>query len=106
MRVTMKEVNTLASFRELASTSAKRRMPIAEIGASLVYWLAAHSYFLPGLYLQRYSTLFGLSLAAKRRPALPRSLVYRLLNGTLESTNYFEFDFAWRILAFSEAGDK
>ncbi len=84
----------------------KRGMPIAEIGASLVYWLAAHSYFLPGLYLQRYSTLFGLSLAAKRRPGVPRSLVYRLLNGTLESTTYFEFDFAWRILASSEAGDK
>jgi SAM-dependent methyltransferase len=102
----MKEVYTLASFRELAPTSAKRRMPIAEIGASLMYWLAAHSYFLPGLYLQRYSTLFGLSLAAKRRPDLPKSLVYRLLNGTLESTTYFELDFAWKILTSSEADDK
>jgi SAM-dependent methyltransferase len=102
----MKEHKTSALYREPKPASAKRGMPIAEIGASLVYWLAAHSYFLPGLYLQRYSTLFGLSLAAKRRPDLPRSLVYRLLNGTLESTNYFEFDFAWRILAFSEAGDK
>jgi hypothetical protein len=80
------------------SASAKRGMPIAEIGASVMYWLAAHSYFLPGLYLQRYSTLFGLSLAAKRRSNVPKPLVQRLLRGTLESTNYFEFDFAWKAL--------
>lgn len=81
-----------------ASASTKRGMPIAEIGASLMYWLAAHSYFLPGLYLQRYSTVFGLSLAAKRRSTVPKPLLQRLLSGTLESTNYFEFDFAWKAL--------
>lgn len=86
---------------------AKRFMPIAEFGASMMYWLAAHSYFLPGLYLQRYSSLFGLSLAMKRSPSLPKPLVYRLLNGTLESTTYFEFDFAWRTLtSSSEPGDR
>lgn len=74
-------------------------MPIADFGASVMYWLAAHSYFLPGLYLQRYSSLFGLSLAMKRSPSLPKPLVYRLLNGTLDSTTYFEFDFAWRALS-------
>jgi SAM-dependent methyltransferase len=100
----MKETTTPISYREPAS--AKHVMPIAEFGASLMYWLAAHSYFLPGLYLQRYSTLFGLSLAAKRRSDLPKSLVYRLLNGTLESTTYFEFDFAWKTLTSSETGDR
>jgi len=73
-------------------------LPVARLGASLAYWLVAHSYFLPGLYLQRYSTLFGLSLALRRRSTLPKPLVYRLLNGTLDSTSYFEFDFAWKSL--------
>jgi SAM-dependent methyltransferase len=73
-------------------------MAIRQLGASFAYWLLAHSYFLPGLYLQRYSSLFALSLAAKQRSTLPKSLVYRLLNGTLESTRYFEFDFAWKSL--------
>jgi hypothetical protein len=81
-----------------ASAPTKRGMPIADIGASFIYWLAAHSYFLPGLYLQRYSTLFGLSLAARRRSTVPKPLLQRLLSGTLESTNYFEFDFAWKAL--------
>lgn len=85
---------------------AKRFMPIAEFGASMIYWLAAHSYFLPGLYLQRYSSLFGSSLAMKRSPSLPKPLVYRLLNGTLESTTYFEFDFAWRALPSSERANR
>lgn len=73
-------------------------LQITQLAASFGYWLLAHSYFLPGLYLQRYSTLFGLSLAAKRRAGLPKRLVYRLLNGTLDSTRYFEFDFAWKAL--------
>jgi len=71
---------------------------VGRLGASFVYWLLAHSYFLPGLYLQRYSTLFGLSLTMKRHSHLPKPLVYRLLTGTLESTSYFELDFAWRSL--------
>jgi SAM-dependent methyltransferase len=79
-------------------------LPIAQLGASFGYWLLAHSYFLPGLYLQRYSTLFGLSLATKRRTRLPKRLVYRLLNGTLESTRYFEFDFAWKALPLDAKG--
>lgn len=77
---------------------------LSRLAARLVYWLIAHSYFLPGLYLQRYSTQFGLSLAAKRRTGLPRSVIYRLLSGTLESTTYFEFDFAWRSLFSAEKG--
>jgi hypothetical protein len=104
--MTMKESKARGSYREPGPTSAKRGMPIAEIGASLMYWLAAHSYFLPGLYVQRYSTLFGLSLAAKRRSNVPKSLVQRLLSGTLESTTYFEFDFAWKALASVEPSDK
>ncbi len=102
----MKETKTPVLYRGPGSISAKRGMPIAELGASLMYWLAAHSYFLPGLYLQRYSTLFGLSLAAKRHANVPKPLVQRLLNGTLESTTYFEFDFAWRALTSSEPDDK
>ncbi len=74
-------------------------LSIRELGTRFAYWLLAHSYFLPGLYLQRYSTLFGLLLAMKRSSHVPKSLVSRLLNGTLESTTYFEFDFAWRSLA-------
>jgi SAM-dependent methyltransferase len=104
--MTMKEIKTPVWYRKPAPTSTKRGMAIADIGASLIYWLAAHSYFLPGLYLQRYSTLFGLSLAAKRHADLPTPLVQRLLNGTLESTTYFEFDFAWRAVTTSEGDDK
>jgi hypothetical protein len=85
------------AFDQIADSDSSS-LPIAQLAASFGYWLLAHSYFLPGLYLQRYSTLFGLSLAAKRRARLPKRLVYRLLNGTLESTRYFEFDFAWKAL--------
>src|ERR1700730_6327421 len=83
---------------------AESAAPMANVGASFMYWLAAHSYFLPGLSLQRYSFLFGLLLATRRSRGLSRRLLYRLLNGTLDSTAYFEFDFAWKTLSRSELG--
>ena len=94
----MKDDTLQSRSWELALTADNSGLPVARLGASLAYWLIAHSYFLPGLYLQRYSTLFGLSLAVRRRSSLPKALLYRLLSGTLDSTSYFEFDFAWKSL--------
>jgi hypothetical protein len=71
-------------------------LPVKQIGASYVYWMLAHSYFLPGLYMQRYATQMGLSLMAGGRRNLPRHLRDRLLHGTLNSTRYLEFDFVWK----------
>jgi SAM-dependent methyltransferase len=84
--------------------SGDSSLPISRLAASFGYWLLAHFYFLPGLYLQRYSTQLGLSLLMKRRSNLPRNLVYHLAAGTLDSTKYFEFDFAWRSLPSETAG--
>jgi methyltransferase family protein len=70
--------------------------PVKRIGTSYIYWMLAHSYFLPGLYMQRYSTQMGLSLMASGQPGLPRHLRDSLLHGTLDSTRYLEFDFVWK----------
>jgi SAM-dependent methyltransferase len=89
---------------EQTQASANSGLPLSSLAASLSYWLLAHFYFLPGLYLQRYLSLLGLSLLVKGRSNLPRDLVYRLVTGTLDSTKYFEFDFAWKSLVSETAG--
>lgn len=98
-----KSTKVLDGPLEQTVPSASSGIPVLQLAASFGYWLLAHLYFLPGLYIQRYSTLFALSLAAKRRSTLPRGVLYRLLTGTLDSTSYFEFDFAWKSLP-SETG--
>ena len=79
-------------------------LPFKRIGTSYVYWMLAHSYFLPGLYMQRYATQMGLSLMAGGRRDLPRHLHDRLLDGTLNSTRYLEFDFVWKSFPAAASG--
>jgi SAM-dependent methyltransferase len=60
--------------------------------------MLARYYGLPGLYLQRYCSTFGALMALNPKCRLPFNVRYHLLRGTLDSTRYFECDFAWRHL--------
>jgi SAM-dependent methyltransferase len=63
-----------------------------------LYWMCAYYYGLPGLYLQRYCFTLGALLSVPPSSGLPFNERYHLLRGTLDSTRYFECDFAWRHL--------
>ena len=64
-----------------------------------LYWLAAHRYGTPGLGFHRRCALLGLSLLVRKRAPLPLGWSYDLMFRPMDSTRYFEFDFAWRGLA-------
>jgi SAM-dependent methyltransferase len=80
--------------------SAARKTARATKGTLLapVYWATAHCYGLPGLYFQRYCSTLGSKMSLDPWTDLPFNVRYHLIRGTLESTRYFECDFAWRHL--------
>ena len=96
---------TSASTERISGSRGTPQHLIFKVCASLAYWLIAHSYFVPGLYFQRYSFALGLALASKRGATLPEPLLCRILSGTLASTKYFEFDFAWRAFPNTKSGN-
>lgn len=64
-----------------------------------VYWLLSSFLGVPGLRLRTASFMLGLrALVAPRRTLSPRS-IFHLLFMPMESTRYFEFDFAEQMLA-------
>src|SRR5438876_3244724 len=64
-----------------------------------VYWQLAHRYDMPGLQIHRYCSQLGLRLFCSRQSTVPLNQVFFLVVNPLDSTRYFEFDFAWRALA-------
>jgi SAM-dependent methyltransferase len=68
-----------------------------------LYGAYASLYGMPGLYLQRYNSTLGAVLSLNPRGPLPFNVLYHLMRGTLDSTRYFECDFAWRHLCQLES---
>jgi SAM-dependent methyltransferase len=66
---------------------------------SPVYWQLAHRYDMPGLQIHRWCSQLGLRLLCQRRSTIPLNQLFFLMFGPLDSTRYFEFDFAFRALA-------
>lgn len=63
-----------------------------------VYWLLAHRYHTPGLRFHRLCAEFGLRLLFKRAAPISLGWSYQFIFEPMDSTRYFEFDFAWRAL--------
>jgi SAM-dependent methyltransferase len=70
-------------------------------GAALapLYWLLAHRFRTPGLGLQRRCFWLGLRLFARQRTRHASGWAYELMFRPMDSTRYFELDFAWQALA-------
>lgn len=66
---------------------------------SPLYWLLAHRYHTPGLWLHQKSVRLMLQLLPKAGTSISNGWLYFLLFMPMDSTRYFEFDFAWRALA-------
>ncbi len=66
---------------------------------SPAYWLLAHRYHTPGLWVHRKSARLALRLLTKPDASISTGWLYFLLFMPMDSTRYFEFDFAWRALA-------
>jgi SAM-dependent methyltransferase len=62
-------------------------------------WLAAHRYGTPGLGFHGRCALLGLSLLVHKQAPLALGWCYDLMFRPMDSTRYFEFDFAWRCLS-------
>jgi SAM-dependent methyltransferase len=62
-------------------------------------WLVAHRYGAPGLGFHQQCALLGLSLLFRKQAPLPLGWSYDLMFRPMDSTRYFEFDFAWRCLS-------
>lgn len=63
-----------------------------------VYWLLAHRYHTPGLRFHRLCAEFGLRLLFKRAAPISLGWSYQFIFEPMDSTRYFEFDFAWHAL--------
>lgn len=63
---------------------------------SPLYWLLAYRYPTPGLDFYCRAARFGFDLL--RAPISP-GWAYQFIFNPMDSTRYFEFDFAWRVLA-------
>lgn len=69
---------------------------------SPIYWLIAHLHGAPGLQFHRESAWLGMKLLLKRRPPTTLGSVHHLLFFPMDSTRYFEFDFAWQCFSSVE----
>ncbi len=79
--------------------SHKLRRAIVSSILSPAYWLMAHCYGTPGLQFQLDSARLGLRILLNRKTPTALGWAYHLLFSPIDSTRYFEFDFAWRALA-------
>lgn len=70
------------------------------LGASLapIYWLMARSRATPGLGFHLRSAAWGMQLLWKRRSPLALGWSFNLMFLPMDSTRYFEFDYAWGAL--------
>lgn len=71
------------------------------LGATLtpLYWGMAHRYATPGLDFHLRSALWGMQLIGKRQSPLAFGWSFNLMFLPMDSTRYFEFDYAWQVLA-------
>ncbi len=65
---------------------------------SLLYWLLAHRFVMPGLRFHWRCVRLGLRLVLSGGRSLPYRPVYDLLFSPMDSTRYFEFEFVWQAL--------
>lgn len=63
------------------------------------YWLLAHRYHTPGLWLHQNCARLMLQLLLRRDASISNGWLYFLLFMPMDSTRYFEFDFAWHSLS-------
>ncbi len=70
------------------------------LGATLtpIYWLIAHRHATPGLDFHLRSALWGMQLLWNRQLALSFGWSFDLMFLPMDSTRYFEFDYAWGVL--------
>lgn len=92
----------------LQSTRLPPPTPIQMLGLGLtglmlcpVYWLLARRCGVPGLEVRRKCFDFGLRLVLKRHGPIDFKTLSLLFFYPLDSTRYFELDFAWSALAAS-----
>jgi SAM-dependent methyltransferase len=69
-----------------------------------LYWLLAHRYRTPGLAFHLRCAWLGLRLLVARQAPLAAGWPYHLMFLPMDSTRYFEFDFAWKALAAMSRG--
>jgi SAM-dependent methyltransferase len=71
------------------------------LGSALtpLYWLLAHRYATPGLQFHLRSALLGVQLLFSRQRSLPFGWSFNFMFLPMDSTRYFEFDFAWQMLS-------
>jgi SAM-dependent methyltransferase len=81
------------------TTAQKIELALAGGVLSPIYWLLAHYYGVPGLYLRRNCARLGLRLLLNRKAPIAYSTIYSFFFWPLDSVRYFEFDFMWRALA-------
>ncbi len=63
------------------------------------HWLWAHRYGTPGLSFHAWAARFGAGLIFGRKAPLPLGWAFNFIFSPMDSTRYFEFDFAWNALA-------
>lgn len=81
------------------STTQKFFWAITGMVLSPFYWLMATLYKTPGLSLHKEFAQFAIKLFAQRRVKISKGLIYTYIFWPMDSTRYFEFDFAWKALA-------
>lgn len=62
------------------------------------YWLAAYGKHAPGLHIHRKAVLLGLQLTFRPQSSIRRGWGYHFVTFPMDSTRYFEMDFAYRFL--------
>jgi len=74
-------------------------------GLSPLYWVLAHLWNPPGLDFHRLFAGLGLRLLLSGISKKNARLFYRLMFRPMDSTRYFEFDFAWkRLISYPPKG--
>lgn len=81
-----------------AAGLAKLRRYLMGSGLAPIYWALGHFYRTPGLAFHGRCAWLGLRIMARRRTQYALGWAYQLMFLPIDSTRYFEFDFAWRSL--------
>ena len=78
-------------------SAARRSVRAAlSLAASPVSYMMARLMGVPGLDFQASCSALGIKAAFRRPSPLSMNEIYHMIRGTLDSTRYFEFGFAWK----------